>query len=1628
MTLDEIRTQIADLRHKRAEAREKLGLAAIELSKTTDRAEADTLENQIDGFRNEINLTRNREIRDVALELDPKVHVQTLDGAIPILLAPLRIHTRFDRDASALLIRVYPDDFSIENHEPRLSASERAAGSSFWAAPEVSPNETTPSRRDLWRGIASRFGLRRAAWIIRATNPDDPAPGPDIDQPVRIPAAWTLPERLVFLPYGDGDRLLADNLIGSPIPDGLEMSFDVTKPNLGFARNNSDLDYPAELQWQVDFNEAIKVGMGISVPINLIGNPRIIRRLVVLGVRLSTDEQQSASLLENLIASHRYTSGFSIVPQGTPSNVTHDSDMPPPQDVDAALDWLKDGGFAAGGQGILYDDEPDGLRLAHALGIEPDVMRFVEKSNCTDAKEAIAMKRALWAGTFGYYIQQVLQPQLRDNFEPQFPPDSPERLILAARFYFTNFVFGRGPLPAFRVGSQPYGVLPVCADMLKRSDPRQVVWSDRFVDAFLVRLHDKMITLSHTWLEEVANVAQAGPGPNANARLLDVLATQASSVEWHMERLIGRQYLREYANFKGKQTAMDDFAFKLGQRFALFQAEYPGLLNDWAHIFDLTIFGGYWNTVVNELDVEIKNLERGKTIKLDGDVIDNLPFSEVRQIDEKYPNYVDWMARSRFDRVKQGLARMGPNNQPDPVRSLFYIALRYSYLYEHAFTAMRFHARFQNKSWNQFLEKELYNLAYEYDTLPWDLVSEVKQNWQLGGIAPTGGSVLNFIETRDDLKVLMGLNWRTMFGDIDEMLASLKSLAALPTARLERLFAEHMDLASYRLDAWLTGYAFERLVAYRVWRLELQPNRLNPLYEQQSDRPPIRFALNHRPLGRYSRGIYLGAYGWVENLQPDPIPEVVNDLPAELTPRNGRQVTRDADNYGLIHAPSVNQAITAAILRSASVTQPDVPAFNVDLSSTRVRDALWIMEGVRNGQMPAALLGYRFERRLRELDVKLLGYLPDLRVAFPMPRQPDTDPGPNESIIARDVVNGLLVLQAKRDGTLDAKLTSASVAGPHRTVMSGIADELIDSFDACGDLMIAESAHHAAQGNYERAGGAVTAAGEFTHVPAEFDVVETPRTGTALSHRILLAFEAGPALAPGSGTPRSRLESGLNQWIGSLVGDPSKLVCSVSYVFPGAQEDERQSFSIALNQLGLEPIDLLYAVDDRASDELGRRLDLKLRPQFDAAHPNVELKSIEVELFAKGPPGTRPAGEVIQLLHQLRSLLSASSPATRRDFLPAKELHDRTQDEVDGIDENELMQRVLGVRRDNPGIDQSSLWSSFAATKGLFDPIDGMAPANEADRAAFATQIEIALLAASRFGIAEAVPRPAPAATRFDSLKVQAAAVKAVLNSRFVAASSKWKPVTPPEKNFLQTCREVTEALLGGGFPLMAKGVVPLELNKASLPAAAPNEDTTSDWLFLASTVREDAGKLQRMRVLSEELGKPFGALQVFQWPETQKAWIAGPPPAGKKFEGDLTSIVVQTTGGFDATNAVGGLIIDEWQEVIPGTHETTGVSFHYDAPNAEPPQTLLLAVSQRNPNNNLRWMWNELLECVNQSLALAKMRAVGPDQLRSTRLDTVLPATLAAEAAVPATIAASFLANVDIKVAKQDFDMWTHI
>ena len=72
----------------------------------------------------------------------------------------------------------------------------------------------------------------------------------------------------------------------------------------------------------------------------------------------------------------------------------------------------------------------------------------------------------------------------------------------------------------------------------------------------------------------------------------------------------------------------------------------------------------------------------------------------------------------------------------------------------------------------------------------------------------------------------------------------INSLKRASTTALDILMAEHVDLCTYRLDAWMLAFVVKRLQQQRA----VQPN-----------------------------GMFLGAYGYVENLKRDTNKEELKD-------------------------------------------------------------------------------------------------------------------------------------------------------------------------------------------------------------------------------------------------------------------------------------------------------------------------------------------------------------------------------------------------------------------------------------------------------------------------------------------------------------------------------------------------------------------------------------------------------------------------------------------------------------------------------------------------------------------------------------------------------------------------------
>jgi hypothetical protein len=162
---------------------------------------------------------------------------------------------------------------------------------------------------------------------------------------------------------------------------------------------------------------------------------------------------------------------------------------------------------------------------------------------------------------------------------------------------------------------------------------------------------------------------------------------------------------------------------------------------------------------------------------------------------------------------------------------------------------------------------------------------------------------------------------------------------------VERLLAEHLALCGYRLDAWYTG-----LVTYHL------VNSVIPRRAFETDREDFVGGTSR------GRGIYLGAYGYVEDLRPAPRPRTRVAQPPEDYDEPIPLYEAPLDNEGFIHAPSIRQATAAAILRTAHLTHRN--AANSNLMSVN------LVVGVRRGMVSrrmrmgqnGALLGYQFER------------------------------------------------------------------------------------------------------------------------------------------------------------------------------------------------------------------------------------------------------------------------------------------------------------------------------------------------------------------------------------------------------------------------------------------------------------------------------------------------------------------------------------------------------------------------------------------------------------------------------------------------------------------------------------------
>jgi hypothetical protein len=1508
---------------------------------------------------------------------DFKKAAAAMDAAVPVLFLPLRLETRFVKKGRTtdLLVRIYPDDMHVHAHEPILTEQEVKYGKYYWislaTANRDAGEDVVEKKQKAWEDLSKRAGFQRAFWIVKQTRPENwtpqlsvPDPSVDLNFPppgetkvhdwTRAPRTQVLPDKFA-VSIIKGSRVV-QMVTGNQVPDTVFLGPDPFRAEEAFTKNGNEITLDESIAWTTDFDQAEKLGLGIRISLNAQAfNRNKIDRVVVMGLLSSASPEEGQTMLEQLIENHQYShKGFGFLPQMSATNNTESSESAYHRNDDYFPKGYYDG------TPVLDPADMDNTAapgFAGCLGIRSEILKDVKHAALTESFEASAMNKALYPATIGNFIEVIADPVVDKSAHPK------------VRSFFNSFVTASGPVPAVRVGDQPYGLLIT-------SDLRN--WKED--DAFHAGLTGALLKLQLKWDAMTnAKVSHTGKPGNPSERMLNILGLNAGSVSFSQR--LGHlpdfwftmpAITRMMSTFVHKQSAitglLEELGFKRGTK------GFPYISN--------LSFYDFLNGIPSN------------------NLIDKKEPSETRFLDKlggTDKNYIEWLMSVK----KVSDLKATPPGGRIP-RTILYLLLRHAILQELKRASETFYNKAKVSYKRVAFEKSLYNFNKQVnDISEWEILSGVPKKIDAAAFnvsVPIGD---HFLQLRDNSEGSRNLK---------EMREAMQVLAGLPTSKLHKYLSDHIDLVSYRLDAWQTGLFYRRLLQQR---------------------------------SRVSSGIYIGAYGWVENLSISPQEKVT--IPEPLRPADGSPVHKLSLNAGFVHTPSLNHATAAGVLLSGyqnHSTKSDPGPFAVNISSGRVRRALFILEGIQNNQPLEALLGYQFERALHDRTTadstqNLNQYILAFREKFPVEHAsiPQQGSQAQETVSPFSVVNGLKVMNAK-ESEINALVQNLA----HAKLVLEEQDRLRDTVDALNDLFVSEAAFQATQGKMDRTAGLLNAV-KNAEAPPELEFTRTPRsTHLSITNRVTVHFDRNAAQNAGPGwpavsSPRSAMEPGLNQWLGQLIVRPDRIVCSVSHIDPEGTESAETK--INLSELGLHPIDVVYLGGEDVMSG-ARELEYRIIRVYEdkVAVPPENRLHVKFEPSAPGT-GMRTLASVLPLIRDLRLLVTTARPASAKDFESGTKELTTDADLLHGWQVDNLTSRV------NDALSKLESLRSSLVTKepNSSQPKDRNNPADfnqlfrfyaeEGASSAYLKQISFTnaavdqiltfLHSACLFGIKVAYPEA------FDrnnpgqviALVETAAGILEMVNRKIDLAGKKIAEaagVTGTNK-IVDRLLVAAKRILGDDFiaiPLfnytnqadIRDGLMPEQTGRLLAfingKEGMTSEMTMETWMESVSCVRPQMRRLEQVRMISEVQANSEILFHPVQIPYQEKdSWLAVEFPeiderTGEPFDpkNDTVCLAVHGEIAGKAGAMQSALVVDEWTEFVPNQKEVTGIAYNYDQPNATAPNALLLAVE---PTGSKNWNWDILMGILDDTLRRAKSRAVEPAHLlEDVALDTLSPMTVA--------------------------------
>jgi hypothetical protein len=672
---------------------------------------------------------------------------------------------------------------------------------------------------------------------------------------------------------------------------------------------------------------------------------------------------------------------------------------------------------------------------------------------------------------------------------------------------------------------------------------------------------------------------------------------------------------------------------------------------------------------------------------------------------------------------------------------------------------------------------------------------------------------------------------------------ALKTLATKDVATLERHAAATLDATAYRLDAWVTSLAHRRLTEMRT----STPN-----------------------------GICVGGYGWVENIRPAAAARAVTvaDEPGPIV--------APANDPGFIHAPSLNQASAAALLRNAHLShgaQADSP-YAIELTSGRIRLAKDLFEGVRQGQPIGALLGYTFERNLHE--AKLDDLIDVFRKIAPLPGAENR----------RIVVDGL-ALAAKWTADKNSVLPASD---PHRAKAEKVLNALEVAVDAAADAVHAEGAFQMVRGNFARAAASLDAISSGQTAPPDLGFLATPRTGTGLTHRVGILLPVAASANPAgwgdrASSPRAQADTALDAWAGRLLGPGTSIATRVIV------QGESAPRVVRLKDLGLTPIDFVWATE--GADGIPRDISARILRVAGASSA-----TINVSRAAGG------MGDIIELATRLQRFLAGARPMDGADLMAPHATPAR------GLDLAEFETRVKAAEQ-----------ALLAAHNALKQAVTS------------GTGIPDAMMRVAKFGVPGSIPQAGS-----EAIQARALLIETTRRTAPVAATTATDDDARRDA-LMKRLRTVFGNGFVALPRFTASNAADVEASIANAALGGDDALAAYTWMQRMERVRVPLARFARPMREAEVLGSGRIKLTIAQVPHAAgQRWVGlALAPNGALIDGAASLVLQDAPKKFNGKLC--GLIADEWTELVPRRNETSGIAFQYNPPDSAAPQAILLAV-----------------------------------------------------------------------------------